>query len=176
MSHAHPRAPKNAGAFRQPDEKAVVPAPMDGALESAMAEFEESFAAFCGALDRLQQCQSRKATRDAQSLAAHPVEPLEAPPCESVESADVSVDADVATPAAAPSTPSDSAALPSAEPDDDESLLAKLDSVTANAIRVRRRLTKRSVKELLAERQSMPAEPAVCGVKPAKKAWWRFCL
>lgn len=67
-------------------------------------------------------------------------------------------------------------ASPAAPPLDGEALLATLDEDTANAIRVKRRLThgRRSVRDLLEELRSTPA-PAAAEAAPAQKKprWWR---
>ena len=57
--------------------------------------------------------------------------------------------------------------------DDDEALLSSLDLETANAIRVKRRLTgnKRTVRELLGEMQSGRAHGKEADVQ--RKRWWR---
>lgn len=76
---------------------------------------------------------------------------------------------------AAPSPPGDFIA------DNDESLLCQLDVGLANAIRVRRRLTMKSIRELLAEQPAACAMPRAAATveaagSPRKRAWWRLGL
>jgi hypothetical protein len=64
-------------------------------------------------------------------------------------------------------------AVPAAPENDDETLLASLDQETAKAIRVMRRLSvsRKSVRELLAEYQAKQAQQPAAGEK--KSRWWR---
>ncbi len=92
-------------------------------------------------------------------------EPEPEPPADVLESA----------PEVAPEPESDEegAAAAAAASAEDEALLATLDEETANAIRVRRRISRgrRSVQELLEEIQS--TRPSAKGPGPQRKRWWR---
>ncbi len=76
---------------------------------------------------------------------------------------------------AAPPAPGDFIA------DNDDALLCQLDVGLANAIRVRRRLTMKSIRELLAEQKvaaalSCAATAVDASARPRKRAWWRLGL
>lgn len=65
-------------------------------------------------------------------------------------------------------------ALPD-EPPSDETLLRTLDPETANAIRVKRRLTQgtRSVRELLDDYRAAQAHTQADSSRPERRGWWR---
>ena len=62
-----------------------------------------------------------------------------------------------------------------AEPLSDEKLLQTLDPETANAIRVKRRLTQgtRSVREMLDDYRAAQAQPQAQSSRPERRGWWR---
>jgi|GEM_PF-6979422 len=132
----------------------------DNLLQTRLAEVEAKFDAWLVAMSA-GQCLLREALGRAR--ASEPKGIAEPRPV-----------APPAAPGTAPTsvlTPSEPTGLgDDAVTDDDERLLATLDSDTANAIRVKRRLCgeRRSVRELLEEIQAARA-----GKAPARKRWWR---
>jgi hypothetical protein len=151
----------------------------DGALVAAVAVLDEKLSAFAGALEQgnstlielarragmaVEPEPAKKAKRGGfvtQSPAGEPVETPPPPP---------KVSERAVTP---PSPPS---AGPATEPEeDDEALLRTLEPELAKAIRVKRRLGKKSVRELLEEMKSAkPRSGDAAGPQQQTgKGWWR---
>lgn len=161
--------------------------PDDGSIEQALAEVNAKLAVWSDAMNRAQTALSGTAepgsspgaeaqTAQDRAAQAHLVKTRE-PKSSPRECPDPRDTGGEGLDPQAADEPEDSSLCGPEQPaqppaEDDEALLQSLDTETANAIRIQRRLSpnKRSVRELLEEYEATRSSTAVTG--EGKRSWW----